>query len=149
MNHPVAEGIVAVVFEWDGYKPPGSFYRHIQRLLSVWKRAGMDLEASPFGFWAQESVFFLADERLARLLAGIGEAKGCYRVFLLIEGRILALTEEDREKVRKLLRIWEKPGPRRYRSEQERQEALRRDVEDILSEPIAPVEEGVRKVITW
>ena len=78
------EGLIVVVFEWEGRKPPTAFYHHVRRLLWVWKRRA---ESSRRAFWAQESVFILADEATARLLAALGEEKGCSRVFLIVEGR--------------------------------------------------------------
>ena len=142
-----AEGLAVVVLEWEGQKPPNSFYRHLRRILHVWKRLRNDrLDRSDRGVWIQESAFVLADELLARLLAALAEEKGCQRLLVISAGRIVALADRDREAVRFLLRRWEKPGPRPYRSKEEQEEGLRQDVEDALA-LLSGGDETVRKLI--
>jgi len=139
----LAEGIIAVVFEWDGQRPPSSFYRNVRhKLLSVWKRYGREQESSDLAFWFQESVFLVADERLARLLAGIGAEKGCSRVLILIDGNVYAPDERDRRAARNLLKLWSRPGPRHFKNEEARIAKYREDIEGVLGERIFPDENG-------
>ena len=141
-----AEGLAVVVLEWEGRKPPSSFYRHMRRLLHVWTRYG-DLDRSDRGVWIQESAFVMADEALARLLAALAEEKGCQRLLVILEGRIVALSEQDRRAIRFLLRRWEKPGPRPYRTKKEAEEAYRQDVAEALDMLLSQADETVRRIL--
>lgn len=134
-----------VILEWEGRKPPSSFYRHVRRLLDVGKRNGRP-ETSARAHWIQESAFVLGNEFFARLVAGLAEAKGCSRYLLMGEGRIATLSDRDRKAVDLLIRRWERPGPRRWRDEAEQRESLERDVSDAI-QIMMPADELVRRVL--
>ncbi len=138
------EKVVVVIFEWAGVKPPNAYYRHVNRLLRVWKRRNA---SSRFAVYSQESVFLLRDTVLAHLLAAIGEAKGCHSIYLIEEGRPSVISERDRQAVRALIRRWERPGPKPWRNEQEEAAVLQQDVAAALQQAGFANNELVRKVL--
>jgi hypothetical protein len=134
---------VAVV-EWEGQKPPSTFYRYVRRMLPGIRKRRKGKEISEQAIWAQEGVYIIKSRKIAGLIVALAQQMGAKNAMLFNAHRAV-LKEEDYIAAQLLAKRWSKRGPRRNNppgwERHDIAEALRLAKTAHASEEFSPVEQ--------